>query len=222
MMCSRLFIASVMLAVAPGGGLAVADTVREAPAYDWAVTGYVAWLSRDQLGDMSLFKAELEENRVNVLALTRRLARFEPEVDWEVEGQAAKHSGSFQPSWSPVPIAQDHWELNALTSLRWNRFYWDRYLDTSFAVGLGFSWASELPEFEFYGHCWDDDAPDQPRCSTNRLMAYILVELAFSLPSTPRWALVARIHHRSSMYGIFEDDIQGASNAFGFGIKYRW
>jgi hypothetical protein len=182
----------------------------------------VAWLSREQLGDMLLFKAELEENRVNTLALTRRLSRFGSDVDWEVEGQVAKHSGSSQPSWSPVTIAQDHWELNALTSLRWNRFHWDRTVDTSFAVGFGVSWASELSEFEFYGACYNETAPDQPQCNTNRLMAYIMLELAFSLPSTPQWALVTRIHHRSSMYGTFEDEIEGAYNSFGLGIKYRW
>ena len=56
----------------------------------------------------------------------------------------------------------------------------------------------------------------------NRLLAYILVELTFALPSAPQWAVVARIHHRSSSYGLFEEDLQGASNAAGFGIKYRF
>jgi hypothetical protein len=49
-----------------------------------------------------------------------------------------------------------------------------------------------------------------------------MVELAFSPPKYPQWAGVVRIHHRSSAYGTFNDEIQGASNALGFGIKYRF
>ena len=44
--------------------------------YDWAATGYVAWLSGDQLGDMLLFNAELSSNKVWVAALSRRLTTF--------------------------------------------------------------------------------------------------------------------------------------------------
>ena len=182
--------------------------------YDWAVTGYVARLSRDQLGDMLMFDAELEQNKVWVLALTRRVATFWRDVDFEVEGQIGKHTGSSYPSWANPPnseVSQDHWEFNLLASTRWNRFFWDKYVDTSFAVGLGVSYATELPEFEVEAH---DDS--------NELLAYILVELDFSLPKYPQWALVSRIHHRSSAYGTFEEDIEGASNAFGLGIKYRF
>ena len=180
------------------------DTAKEiAPVgkYDWAATGYVAWLSGDQLGDMLLFNAELSDNKVWVAALTRRVTTFWRDVDFEVEGQIAKHAGP----------DQRHWEVNALADLRWNRFYWDSTIDTSAAIGLGLSYASEIPAFEVEEH----DV-------SNRLLAYILVELAFSLPEYPEWALVIRIHHRSSAYGTFEGDIEGASNALGVGIKYRF
>lgn len=188
-----------------------------ASPYDWAVTGYVAWLSRDQLGDMLGFKAELEENRVAVIALTYRILTFGRDVDWEVEGQIGRHSGSSTPSWANgQTISMDHWEFNALTSVRWNKFFWDKYLDTSAAAGLGVSYATQIPEFEVLGHCANGE------CNSNRLMAYILGELAFSLPRYPRWAAVMRIHHRSSTYGTFQEDIEGASNALGFGIKYRF
>lgn len=171
--------------------------------YDWAFTGYVAWLSGDQLGDMMVFKAKLSDNKVWVAALSRRLLTFYKDVDWELEGQIGKHGGG--------DADMHHWEFNALTSLRWNRFIWDKYVDTSFAAGLGLSYATEKPQFEIEEH----DA-------TNRLLAYILVELAFSPPSNPKWAGVLRIHHRSSAYGTFEEDIQGASNSLGVGIKYRF
>ena len=175
----------------------------EAKKYDWAFTGYVAWLSGDQLGDMLLFQAELSNNKVWVAALTKRLMTFYKDVDWEVEGQIAKHGGG--------DASMYHWEINALTSVRWNRFIWDKYVDTSFATGLGLSYATEEPVFEIEEHG-----------DTSKLLAYILVELAFSPPKYPQWAGVMRIHHRSSAYGTFNDEIQGASNDLGFGIKYRF
>ena len=174
-----------------------------ASPYDWAATGYVAWLSGDQLGDMLLFQAELSNNKIWVAALTRRILTFYKDIDWEVEGQIGKQGGG--------DSGMHHWELNALTSLRWNRFIWDKYVDTSLAAGLGLSYATEEPAFEIEEHG-----------STNKLLAYILVELAFTPPKYPRWAGVVRIHHRSSAYGTFEDDIEGASNSLGFGIKYRF
>jgi len=138
-----------------------------------------------------MFDAELEKNRVYVLALTRRLKTFGPDVDWELEGQIGKHGGSSSPSWAGGEnIAMDHWEFNLLTNVRWNKFFWDRYLETSAAAGLGVSYATEIPEFERLAHCADGS------CNSNRLMAYILGELTFALPKYPQWAAVMRIHHR--------------------------
>jgi hypothetical protein len=178
-------------------------STAEKNQYDWAATGYVAWLSADQLGDMLLGQAELSSNKVWVAALTRRMFTFGRDVDFELEGQIAKHGG-------PGP-GMRHWEINGLFDVRWNRFYWDKYLDTSAALGLGLSYATETPQFEI-----DEQG------ASNRLLAYILVELAFSLPKYPQWATVVRIHHRSSAYGTFEEDIEGASNSLGVGLKYRF
>ncbi len=197
--------------VDPGAAVAVeaaSDQAEAAPAsaaprYDWAATGYLALMSGDQLGDMLLFQAQLSDNKIWVAALTRRLTTFYKDVDWEVEGQIGKHGGG--------DAGMHHWEVNALTSLRWNRFIWDKYVDTSFAVGLGLSYAEEKPIFEI-----------EEAGATNRLLTYILVELAMSPPRYPQWAGVLRIHHRSSAYGTFEEDIQGASNSLGFGVKYRF
>jgi hypothetical protein len=175
----------------------------EAAKYDWAFTGYIAWMSGDQLGDMLIFNAELSDNTLYVAALTRRLKTFYKDVDWEVEGQVAKHGGNGSGMY--------YWELNALSSVRWNYFVWDKYVDTSAAAGLGLSWTSEKSPFEIEEHG-----------NTEQLLAYILVELTFSPPKHPQWAGVLRIHHRSSAYETFADDIQGASNSLGVGIKYRF
>jgi hypothetical protein len=190
-------------AAEPTDSEALEAASSRATPYDWAATGYVAWASGDQLGDMLLGQAELSNNKIWVAALTRRILTFYKDVDWEVEGQIGKQGGG--------DAGMHNWEFNALTSLRWNRFIWDKYVDTSLAAGLGLSYATEEPAFEIEEHG-----------STNKLLAYILVELALTPPKYPRWAAVIRIHHRSSAYGTFEDDIEGASNSLGFGIKYRF
>ena len=40
------------------------------------------------------------------------------------------------------------WEFNGLIIARWRLFPWDKYLDTSFAIGDGISYATEVPEIE--------------------------------------------------------------------------
>jgi opacity protein-like surface antigen len=168
---------------------------------DWSVVAYVAWLSEEALGDMLLGSASLESDKLYALGLNKRLYRWDSGWDFEVEGQVAKQAGP----------SSRNWEINGLGAFRWNRFYWDRYLNTSFAVGLGLSYALDEPQFEI-------DSKDD----TSKLLAYILVDMDFSLPKYPNWALDIRIHHRSSAYGAFNDNIRGASNALGVGLKYRW
>ncbi len=167
----------------------------------WAVTFDTVWLSEEELGDMLFFQAELSRSQLWAVALSRKLASLNEHSDIEFEGQVAKHAG-------PV---QRHWEVNGLGIVRWHTFPWDRYVNTSAAFGLGLSYAFDKPEFEVQAH-------DR----SNRLLVYILVELTAAMPRAPQWELVARIHHRSAAYGTFEDDLRGASNGFGFGLKYRF
>ena len=177
------------------------DLVALADENKWGLTLYTAWLSQEQLGDMLVFQAELEDDQLWVAALSRRLISFNRYVDGEVELQVGKHAGP----------TQRHWEINGLGILRWKRFPWSNYFGTTAAAGIGLSWASEDPQFEIEAHD-----------TTNKWLVYILVELSLYLPQYPQWAAVARIHHRSAAYGTFEDDLEGASNAAGLGIKYRF
>ena len=64
------------------------------------------------------------------------------------------------------------WELNCAFTLRWLPFFWDKYLDTSFAFGNGLSYATSDPELEIR---------EGDENKTNQLLYYVLVELAFSL-----------------------------------------
>ena len=168
---------------------------------DWGFTLYRARLSADELIDALLFSAALEDSEVWVAAISKDKWRPNRHIVFGLEGQLAKHTG-------PV---QHHWEINGLGTMRWLTFPWDRYVDTSAAMGLGVSYATDMPEFEVQAHD-----------TSNQWLAYILVELTAGLPSIPKWQLVLRIHHRSAAYGLFEDNLKGGSNGVGMGINYRW
>jgi hypothetical protein len=165
--------------------------------HDWKVTIYGARLTADSLGDTLTFNATYEDSYLVVLAVSKRVFSYRELVGIEIEGQVAKHFG-----------IQDHWELNALPVIRWLRFPWDGYLDTSLAVGAGLSYALETPEVEAVGVS-----------NTPQLLGYLMLEISASLPAMPHWSLVARLHHRSGANGLFGDRLD-ASNAVGLGIRY--
>jgi hypothetical protein len=165
--------------------------------HDWKVTVYGAQITADSLGDTLTFNANYEDSYLVVLAVSKRIFSYRELIGIELEGQVGKHFG-----------IQDHWEVNALPVIRWLPFPWDRYLDTSLAVGAGLSYAFETPEIEAVG------VSDTPR-----LLGYLMFEIAASLPTMPHWSLVARLHHRSGADGLFGDR-KDASNAVGLGIRY--
>lgn len=171
---------------------------------DWMLTGYGAQLSPDTLGETLTFNAHYEDCYIAVLSLAKRIYSFKKlPVDFEMEGQVGKHFGE-----------QNHFELNAVPVVfRWKNFPWDKYVDTSVAVGAGVSYAFEKPDIEENSVGKDKTSP--------KLLGYLMLEFAFSLPDKPQWSFVARVHHRSGANGLFDGRLD-ASNAIGFGIKYMF
>ncbi|OEU60345.1 MAG: hypothetical protein BA870_01685 [Desulfuromonadales bacterium C00003094] len=133
------------------------------------------------------------------MAVGKGLADYKHYLRLEGEGQVAKHWGE-----------QDHFEFNALLGLRWLPFPWDRYLDTSFAMGAGLSYATDEPEIEV-----------EKNDRTARLLGYLMFELAMVVPRQPNWTLFARVHHRSGAFGLF-DGVSGGSNVVGAGLRYTF
>ena len=165
---------------------------------DWSITLYGAILSADSLFETLFLSADLDDSYYFLaLALSRKIGSFKKYMNFELEGQMVKHLGE-----------QHHMEFNVLPVARWLDFPWNHYVETSFAVGTGLSFATEIPEFEARHHH-----------HTSRLLGYVLFEWDFSLPRFSRWHLVARVHHRSGAHGLF-NNVHDASNALGIGIKY--
>jgi hypothetical protein len=168
--------------------------------YKWGLSVYGAILVQDSLNDIWEGEARIRESSfLVVVALSRELWRFKHLFAIGIEGQIGKHFDEM-----------NHWEFNGLLTASWLKFPWDKYVDTSFTVGDGISYATEVPEVE------EREDPD-----ATKYMNYLMFELAMGLPAYPRWDLFCRIHHRSSIHGrIGADD--GGSNFVGVGIRYNF
>jgi hypothetical protein len=136
---------------------------------------------------------------ISVISLGRELSVYEEKIAVEIEGQLGFHHG-----------AQNHQEMNCAIILRWLSFPWDHYVDTSFAIGNGISYATVAPDIEI---------ENAVNGNTNQWLYYMMVEWAFTALS--QWEFFWRIHHRSGIYGLMADDDAG-SNFIGFGIRFRY
>ena len=166
---------------------------------DWALTLYFGRLTDSGIGETATFNSKFENIYFIDLGLSRRLYTFRNYFNLEIEGQIAKHFGD-----------QDQWEFDLVSYFRWLLFPWDKYLDTSFAVGAGVSYATSVPKIEAKNY---DEAV--------RLLGALMFEFAFSLPRVPQWSLITGIHHRSGAGGVFSG-VHGASNAWAMGLRYSF
>ena len=168
---------------------------------DWSITFYRAVLLNGNISDASLLYSGFEQSYLLALALSKKVASNEKTIDLEIEGQVVKHDGD-----------QDHWEFNGLGAARWLPFVWDRFVDTSFAAGTGLSYATEKPKLE---------ERRRGDGQTAQLLVSLMFELDFALPKIRNWHLVARIHHRSGAFGLF-NGVTGGANAVGLGVRYTF
>ncbi|MGH7325576.1 MAG: hypothetical protein ACREJ9_13170 [Candidatus Rokuibacteriota bacterium] len=166
---------------------------------EWHLSLYGGQLSGSRNGDV--IRLELQDSYFAGLGILKEFEQSPPHVRWEVEGVGLKHFGG-----------QHHVEFAASINVRWITFPWDAYIDTSVAFGSGLSYATEAPEVE---------ARDNPDTGSARFLHYIMLEVVLAVPGAPRWGVVARVHHRSGVFGLFEG-VGRASNAFAGGLRYRF
>lgn len=100
------------------------------------------------------------------------------------------------------------YEINPYLAFRWANLPWNKYLNTSLAIGEGISYDTSVQSLE-----------SKSSDHTKRLLNYLMLEATFAAPEYPRWQLVARIHHRSGAYGLYHAGNTG-SNDIGLGLRY--
>jgi len=165
-------------------------------AQDFAFTVYVGRVTEDRWINALPPSVNFVDAYVLVGALAWTMKRFyDDDLTLEIEGQAAKYSG-----------IQEHTEFNVTVAGRWHKFPWDESVKTSFAFGLGPSWATEVPEAEVIIHG-----------TTEQFLVYWFSEIALG-PPDDNWAVVFRLHHRSKAFGLIADE--GGSNTLAAGLKF--
>ncbi len=174
----------------------------ESCAANYYLTLYSGKYSDNKLGHVLLSKpVDFMDAYLGVVALSRGFAFESPAHQWELEGQLGKHFHE-----------QHHWEFNIAALYRWQRFPWQKRLRTTLAIGDGLSYAAQTPPLE---------AASKSNVGATRLLNYVVVEMTVAPPEVKDWSLVVRVHHRSGVYGIF-DDVEGGSNVIAAGIKFRF
>lgn len=207
---SCAFVTHGLLVATLGGG-AMAAASAQTPDRTWHATGYVSrWVNTDLLdvpgraitGNLSFSDANFAGvalSRVIVPSFTIPL----PFTDIafrgnriELEGQVLRHFGG-----------QNHWEGTLALMFRTGQIPLAGGLSVNLAVGEGLSYASERPRFE--------GAVD---VRPTRLLNYLVFESEFSHEAMPGVSLVARLHHRSGVFGLIAPRKSG-SNFIGAGIR---
>jgi hypothetical protein len=126
----------------------------------WFVSFYGGIYSDTSLIENLYFKSVIENSYISVISLGRELSVYEEKIAVEIEGQLGFHHG-----------AQNHQEMNCAIILRWLSFPWDHYVDTSFAIGNGISYATVAPDIEI---------ENAVNGNTNQWLYYMMVEWAFT------------------------------------------
>ena len=171
-------------------------------ANDRYLTIYNGVYTDDRLGDVLLSKPVKQiHSNLAVIAWGKAYAFESPNHQWELEAQIGKHYRD-----------QSHLEFNLLAIYRWQKTPWDNILKTSFGIGDGLSYASEVPPLEAASHT---------NTGAARLLNYILFEMTAAPPQAKDWAMVVRVHHRSGIDGLF-NDVKGGSNVIAIGLKFRY
>ncbi len=180
----------------------------------WYVCAYLGQLTASDFSEVSSFQADLVPSYMLALAVGKEVWRYKDLLGVELEAQVANYFNDYVfDSDSPdesSDLTQDHTEFNALFTVRWLKFPWDRHVDTSVAVGEGVSYATSVPAVETYRHGEE----------TSKFLNYLMIESTFGLPALPKWQLVFRLHHRSGAWGLY-NGVHGGSNTIGMGLRYQ-
>lgn len=185
----RVALLVFLIGVVPGSAL----------AQDFALAIYAGQLTKEKWESAIQPGAEFADATIVVAAGTWTFFRvLDGKLSFELEMQVGRYFGD-----------QDHWEINLpILGLRWHRFPWEHHLATSFAWGIGPSYATRVPEIEV-----------EISGDSSHWLIHWFGELAFG-PPTARWEVLTRLQHRSDGFGSVADN--GGSNALCVGLRYRF
>jgi hypothetical protein len=229
---------AVFLAVACAGVISTSFRTTDAVGSErfWFLSAHGGQISNQRLTSVA-YDPKFANSKIAALAVGREMLRRNDTLSVEAEAQFVRHAGqekfpdkdpsSGNPGWGWAPGQsyeksrqlgwQEHMEYNAVLVLRFLKLPWDRFLDTSFALGEGISYSTKIPPIEVNQHAINHGLGH----NESKLLNYLMVEAAFRIPATKRWHFFYRIHHRSGVYGLIRG-VSDASNFVGLGIRYEF
>ncbi len=95
--------------------------------------------------------------------------------------------------------------------LRYDGFPWNDTIYTTIAANTGVSYITETSEFE----------RGRSDGQTSQLLHYLAPEITFADPDNKNVELLIKLHHRSGVFGLF-DDVTGGSTFVTTGIRVRF
>jgi hypothetical protein len=188
----------VMCSVSESRGQDI-DRHEEKLSKKWLLSVYGGPSLQDYTSDIPKFQATFPDDTYVIMgALARQIYRYKKWFSIELEGQAGRHFGE----------KENFWEFVGVIAGRWHAFPWNKYLITSFGLGEGVSYYTQVSEIE---RAEEEDA--------GRWLHYLYFEFTFGLPQYPSWDALVRLHHRSSVNDYLG---VGESNFLCFGLKYSF
>ena len=168
----------------------------------WAFTLLVgASAGDDKLVQLmtSPWTAEVRDDYFVGGSLSRQLTQFWSHFSLEAEMGVGVRFG-----------ATDGAEGWAAIYFRYNDFPWNHILYTTVAVSTVLNYISKLPPAE-----------TRPGDPTSHLLHYFSPEITFALPQYKQHEVLVRYHHRSGVFGTF-NNVWGGSNVIAIGYRNRF
>jgi hypothetical protein len=183
----------------------------ETESRDWSVQVGAAYVTQRNIGEMFTKGPKASdgaaEGEIYSLTLSWVAHRFEVPL----RGGLLKPQFEMYATWTLVDEAEQSLfpDYNAGVGFRWVDFPWDRWVDTSFFIGIGFSYSA---------HVFAIDRERHPGQERSHLKLDWPLQLTFAVPRWPEHQLVLFNDHQSG--GRILD--QGGVNSVGLGYRLEF
>lgn len=145
---------------------------------------------------------EFEDEYLVALALSARIFSITNHLSVEVEANVAHRFGN-----------ADIWEFSLPVFLRWDDFPWNDSLYTTFGLALiGPSIVTEIS---------DSERRKAHADKGSHFLNTFIPEITLSPPDDRNFAFIARVHHRSGIFGLI-NGVSGGSSYVSLGVRYRF
>lgn len=146
------------------------------------------------------YRFDIKDTQLLAVGMTARLYRFDFGLEIEGEVGLARRFGQ-----------DELWEGWVAAGMRWRDFPWNHIVQTTMGIALlGVDYTTEVPPFEI----------EFSKNEGEQLLHFLALELTLALPENPDVALMLRVHHRSSVLGLYGDG--GGVNFVTAGLRFQY